>query len=302
MRVLLIAGGWSSEREVSLNGAREIQKALQHLGHETLFFDLSPQLDLLIQKAKQSDVAFINLHGSPGEDGTIQTLLEDIGLPYQGSGPKGSFLALNKAVSKHIFINHGLPTPDWSIYTARTAFIPQNLTFPLVLKPNTGGSSLGIKIVYSSDELKKLAHLLNNQEFLLEQFIPGQELTCGVLDNQPLPPILIRPQKGTFFDYQSKYDPHGAEEICPAPISKTLTQKLMDMALKAHRVLGLKDYSRTDFIVDKEENIYILEVNTLPGMTKTSLLPKAAKAFGLSFEELIDKLLSLALRKRKLRR
>ncbi|MBT8762528.1 D-alanine--D-alanine ligase [Desulfohalobiaceae bacterium Ax17] len=297
MRVLLIAGGWSSEREVSLNGAKEIQKALQNLGHETIFFDLSPQLDLLIQKARQSDVAFINLHGSPGEDGTIQALLEDIGLPYQGSGPKASFLALNKAISKQIFVNHGLPTPDWSIYTGRTDFIPQNLTFPLVLKPNTGGSSLGIKIVHSSDELKKLAHSLNNQEFLLEQFIPGQELTCGVLDNQALPPVLIRPQKGAFFDYQSKYDPDGAEEICPAPISKTLAQKLMDMALKAHRSLGLKDYSRTDFIVDEEENIYILEVNTLPGMTKTSLLPKAAKAFGLSFEELIDKLISLALRK-----
>jgi D-alanine-D-alanine ligase len=296
MRVLLIAGGWSSEREVSLNGAREIQKALQHLGHETFFFDLNPQLDLLIQKAKQSDVAFINLHGSPGEDGTIQALLEDIGLPYQGSGPKGSFLALNKAISKQIFINHGLPTPDWSIYTAGTAFIPQNLTFPLVLKPNTGGSSLGIKIIRSPEELKNM-NLPEGQEFLLEQFIPGQELTCGVLDNQALPPILIRPQKGTFFDYQSKYDPHGAEEICPAPVSKTLTQKLMDMALKAHRVLGLKDYSRTDFIVDKEENVYILEVNTLPGMTKTSLLPKAARASGLSFEELINKLLSLALGK-----
>jgi D-alanine-D-alanine ligase len=297
MRVLLIAGGWSNEREVSLNGAIQIEKSLVTLGHDVTFFDLDSDLDRLMKEARRCDAAFINLHGRPGEDGTVQALLDDINLPYQGSGPVGSFLALNKYLSKQIFINHGMPTPHWCLLTAKNQKIPANLKFPLVAKPNTGGSSLGMAILNDSHELKQYVDQIipGNEEIILEEYIQGAELTCAVLEDKALPPILIRPLKGNFFDYASKYDPDGATEICPAPVSQKTTMQVQDMSLEAHRILGLKHYSRTDFMMDKNENVYILEANTLPGMTTTSLVPKAALAAGLDFTALVEKLLALAM-------
>lgn len=301
MRVLLIAGGWSKEREVSLSGAIQIENALISLGHDVCFFDLEPDLGRLIKEARRCNAAFINLHGRPGEDGTIQALLDDIGLPYQGSGPVGSFLAMNKYLSKQIFRNHGLSTPNWSLLTGLNQKIPDELNFPLVAKPNTGGSSLDMAIFKNFAELKKHMGQLNtiNDEIILEEYIEGVELTCAVLENSALPPILIKPLKGSFFDYVSKYDPDGASEICPAPISESITRQVQSLSLEAHRILGLKHYSRTDFILDKNDDIYILEANTLPGMTKTSLVPKAALAAGLDFSTLVEKLLALAMESAK---
>ncbi|MFP4455780.1 MAG: D-alanine--D-alanine ligase [Desulfonatronovibrio sp.] len=303
MRILLIAGGWSNERQVSLNGAAQIDKSLQSLGHEVVFFDLSPELNNLIKAASRCDAAFINLHGCPGEDGTIQALLDDIGIPYQGSGPLGSFLALNKHLSKQILRNHGLITPNWFLVTNENQELPPRINFPVVAKPNTGGSSLDIAILQSSTELK---HYLKqpgfrNQEILLEEYIEGVELTCAVVDDRTLPPILIKPLKGNFFDYSSKYDPDGASEICPAPVSEQITSQLQELSLKTHKILGLRHYSRTDFILDTQNNLYLLETNTLPGMTQTSLVPKAALAAGLDFTALADKLLSLAVNSVKTR-
>lgn len=297
MRVLLIAGGWSNEREVSLSGAVQIDKALKNLGHEVSFFDLGPDLNRLIKEAKQCDAAFINLHGRPGEDGTIQALLDDIGLPYQGSGPVGSFLAINKYLSKQMFRNHGLPTPDWSLLTNTGRNTPEGLRFPLFAKPNSGGSSLNMAILEDYSALKEYTRQLSpqNDEIMLEAYIEGSELTCAVLEDKALPPILIQPLKGDFFDYASKYDPDGATEICPAPVSADITRQVQGLSLEAHRILGLRHYSRADFILDKDENLFILETNTLPGMTKTSLVPKAALAAGYSFEALVDKLLALAM-------
>lgn len=302
MRILLIAGGWSGEREVALNGARQIEKGLLALGHAVTLFDPARDLRGLSEATSNQDFVFINLHGSPGEDGLIQCLLERLGLPYQGSDSRASLLALNKAVSKQIFEATGLTTPDWE-------FVPAShvgqwrplLPFPLVVKPNTGGSSLGVGIITSEEELETYLGLpeIAGQDLLAEVLIRGQELTCGVLEGYTLPPILIRPRHGEFFDYESKYVAGASEEICPAPIAAGLTAQLQTMARAAHDALGLTDYSRADFMVAADGTPYLLEVNTLPGMTATSLLPQEAQAVGLSFDALLDRLISLGLRKKR---
>ncbi|MFW5731199.1 MAG: D-alanine--D-alanine ligase family protein [Desulfonatronovibrionaceae bacterium] len=296
MHILLIAGGWSEERQVSINGARQIRKALTDLGHQVDFFDLKPDFSTLVTAARKADAAFINLHGNPGEDGSIQALLDDIGLPYQGAGPLGSFQALNKNLSKQIFANHHLPTPGWTMLTGNSSTSPLNINYPLVAKPNLGGSSLGMSFLSSSQELKSLINSHNPcpGEIILEEYISGIELTCAVLGDEALPPILIKPGKSFFFDYASKYEPDGAQEICPAPVDRAIVSKVSQLALEAHQVLGLRHYSRTDFILDKNSNLFILETNTLPGMTQTSLLPKAALSAGFEFTALINRLLAMA--------
>ncbi|MDQ7031449.1 MAG: D-alanine--D-alanine ligase [Desulfonauticus sp.] len=297
MRILLVAGGWSEEREVSLQGARQIQKALNDLGYETKLYDLGQDLNEFVTLAQQHDFIFLNLHGTPGEDGSLQALLEDLGLPFQGSKAFPSYLCLNKSIYKQFLLNHNLPTPKWTIYKPNLTQIKLPCNLPVIIKPNLGGSSLGIKVITHPKELSNL-HLNPEVEYLVEEFIPGQELTCGVLGDRPLPPVLIQPKKSLFFDYKSKYDPQGAEEICPAPISDELTDTLQHLALKVHKLFHLSDYSRTDFIVDRQNKIYILETNTLPGMTPTSLLPKEAKALGLDFKNLIATLVKLGLEKK----
>lgn len=302
MRILLIAGGWSGEREVALNGARQIEKGLLALGHTVTLFDPARDLRGLNEATKEQDFAFINLHGSPGEDGLIQCLLERLGLPYQGSDSRASLLALNKAVSKQIFEAAGLTTPRWEFAPAsHVAQWRPLLPFPLVVKPNTGGSSLGVGIIASEEELEAYLALpeIAGQDLLAEVLIHGQELTCGVLEGHTLPPILIRPRYGEFFDYESKYVAGASEEICPAPIPAELTARLQTMARAAHDALGLTDYSRADFMVAGDGTPYLLEVNTLPGMTATSLLPQETLAVGLSFDALLDRLLSLGLRKKR---
>lgn len=302
MRILLIAGGWSGEREVSLSGARQIEKSLRALGHTVTLFDPARDLRGLQTAADGQDFAFINLHGSPGEDGLIQSLLERRNLPYQGADARSSLLALNKAVSKQIFETAGLTTPAWEFVPAcHVGDWRPLLPFPLVVKPNTGGSSLGVGIITAEDELETyLARPeIAGQDLLAEELIHGEEMTCGVLDGEMLPPILIRPRHGRFFDYDSKYIPGATEEICPAPVSPKLTACLQTMARTAHDALGLSDYSRADFMVTADGTPYLLEVNTLPGMTATSLLPQEALAVGLSFEQLLARLIELGRRKKR---
>ncbi|MDR2051021.1 MAG: D-alanine--D-alanine ligase [Deltaproteobacteria bacterium] len=320
MKILLIAGGWSEEREVSLNGARGLAEAMRRLGHQVTPFDPAEGFDGLFAAAQGQDFAFINLHGSPGEDGLPQSLLESAGLPYQGSGPRGSFLALNKAAAKIMFRRAGLPTPDWLLLTRHPGpgWRPP-FGYPLFVKSNTGGSSLGLIKVHNAAELGPALDRLfaGGGEFIVEPACPGRELTCGVLGAlrpteggtgsgpvpgevevpEALPPILIRPLRGEegFFDYVSKYAPDGAEELCPAPLPPDLLALAESHALAAHRVLGLRGYSRTDFILSDNGSLTLLETNTLPGMTGASLLPKAAAAAGLSFEQLVARLVDLGL-------
>lgn len=298
MRVLLIAGGWSTEREVSLSGAKGIRKALDTLGHEPVDFDPSDGLHKLPAVAKGCDFAFVNLHGAPGEDGLVQAMLDRIRVPYQGSGPAASFLALNKSASKALFREAGLPTPDWD-------FIPElpgpdwttRLPYPLFAKPNMGGSSVGMTLVQNADDLPGALALIFalGEEMLLETYHKGEEVTCGVLGDEALPPILICPKDDAeFFDYDSKYVAGKCDEICPAPISDELTRRIQEIALGAHQALGLRGYSRSDFIVVGDD-IHLLEVNTLPGMTPTSLIPQEAEAVGLDFAALIQRLIDLGM-------
>ncbi len=298
MRIILIGGGWSPEREISLKGCEIIKSNFEDMGYHVVLFDLIDGFDKLIKVAKESDFAFINLHGEPGEDGLVQAILERIGCPYQGSDPRGSFLALNKAVAKALFKEKGIPTPDWEFLSS----VPENwnprFKYPVFIKPNRGGSSIDIKEVSNHKDLfEGISNIISKgQEVIIEEKIEGIEVTCGILEEKPLPLILIKP-KSKFFDYFSKYSKDGAEEICPAPISKELTEKVQDIAIKCHQLLGLMDYSRVDFII-KEDVPYVLEVNTLPGMTERSLFPLAAKKAGYSYKDLLKKLVELGLKKR----
>lgn len=312
MKILLIAGGWSEEREISLRGAAMLDKAMCRLGHETALFDPQEGFGALFAAAAGQDFAFINLHGAPGEDGLPQSLLERIGLPYQGAGPVASFLALHKDAAKSVFRRAGLPTPAWTLLTRRPApgWRPP-FDFPVFIKSNTGGSSLGLAKARDAGELELVLPRLfaGGGEFIIERAAPGLEMTCGVLGllegagqtrrerPQALPPILIRPLLGEkdFFDYHSKYDPGGAEEICPAPLPEPVLSLARDYALQAHAALGLRGYSRTDFILAPDGRLTLLETNTLPGLTEASLLPKAAAAAGLSFDHLVQRLIDLGL-------
>lgn len=301
-RVLLIAGGWSPEREISLRGALGIARALRDRAHQVTLYDLSDGFEPLLELAQSHDVAFLNLHGAPGEDGLVQALLDRVQCPYQGSGPAGSFLALHKAAAKSLFRNAGLLTADW-------VFLPQkpapdwkpDLPYPLFVKSNTGGSSLHI---YRANTLVELHAALDalfalGQEALVETLIAGREVTCGVLDSggtdglEALPPVLIVPQ-GEFFDFHNKYADDGAHELCPAPLPQAILGKIQNMACAAHRCLGLTGYSRADFILTDADELYLLEVNTLPGMTTASLVPREAAAAGMEFGELLEKLLEFA--------
>lgn len=302
MNILLIAGGWSSEREISLSGAQNIEPALLGLGHNVTLFDLQTGFDNLLREAARHDFAFINLHGSPGEDGLVQAMLDQIRCPYQGSGPAGSFLALNKAAAKQIFRREGLPTADWELLPARPErqWRPR-FSYPLFVKSNTGGSSLHLGRASNADELDAaMVEIFSaNECALIEPEIRGREITCGILGHAALPPILIEPVGGDFFDFNSKYAQGGARELCPAPISQEQTATVQGLALAAHRVLGLSGYSRADFILDNNGNFTLLEVNTLPGMTSTSLLPQEAASIGIGFATLLQKLIDLGLAERR---
>jgi len=302
--MILIAGGWSTERAVSLSGATGIAEALKRLGHEVRPLDPATQFADIIPAAEAADFAFLNLHGAPGEDGLIQAMLEEADCPYQGAGPKASFLALNKAAAKAVYSKHGLRTPDWRLYTdidgapRELAAPPAGLPLPVFVKPNAGGSSVGMSRVDRAQDfgpaLDKVFAL--GEAALVETCVPGFELTCAVLGETPLPVIMIRPRPGTvFFDYANKYDKDGAEEICPAPVDAKLTAEVQAMALAAHKALGITGYSRSDFMIDAQSRPFILETNTLPGMTATSLLPRAARVAGMDFDALVAELVRLGL-------
>jgi len=299
MHVILIAGGWSDERDVSLSGAKKIRASLDELGHDVTFFDPADDFRNLLSIARNADFAFINLHGTPGEDGLIQAVLDKAGCPYQGAGPAASYLALNKAASKEVFEANGIQTPDWQLVTpTQGRETPLELPLPVFVKPDKGGSSLGMSLVRTAEEfpaaLDKVFALC--QSALVETFIPGVELTCGILGKEALPLIMITPRDGSdFFDYENKYADNGAEEICPAPVDEALTSSIQEQMLVAHAALGLTGYSRGDFIATADGEAYLLEVNTLPGMTPTSLLPRAAAHVGYSFTELIGELIRLGL-------
>ncbi|MFW8602157.1 D-alanine--D-alanine ligase family protein [Desulfobacterota bacterium M19] len=303
IKLALLAGGKSGERKVSLRGAAEVEKALDPNKYEVRRYDPACDMARLAADAPRLDAAFILLHGLMGEDGTVQGFLDLLGLPYQGAGVLGSALAMDKALSKTIYRDSGLPTPDWRMARGSNddhSLLIKELGLPLVVKPLRQGSSIGMSIVQQAADLKAALGLAfrHDREVMVEQYFQGREITVGVLGNdelQALPLVEIIPgREFAFFDYQAKYQAGASREVCPAELSPEITSQAQEYALRAHKALKLRGYSRTDMIVN-QKGIFLLETNTIPGMTPTSLLPRAAAAAGLPFPALLDRLIELAL-------
>lgn len=304
LTVALLSGGVSTEREVSLNSGRQVYEALDKEKYRVLCYDPKTDLGRLVADAAGIDMALIVLHGPFGEDGTIQGLLDLIGIPYQGAGVLGSAVAMNKLASKRLYESAGLQVPAYLALPSDEAFdaadCVRRLGLPLVIKPAAGGSSIGMSIVKTAAELNPAlqAAFKHDELVLVETFIKGIELTGAVIGNEnpeALPIVEIIPDKShEFFDYETKYTAGLTEEVCPARIDAQMTAKAQACALAAHRALFCKGYSRTDMILNGTD-LYVLETNTIPGMTATSLLPQAAAAAGMPFNRLLDRLIELGL-------
>jgi len=305
IRVALLAGGCSGEREVSLAGAAEFEAAIDREKYSLARYDPKTDLVRIAQDAGSIDVAFILLHGAYGEDGTMQGFLELLGIPYQGSGVLGSGLAMDKNMAKTLYREQGLPVAKWCMAVAEdkvdAAHILEKLSFPLVVKPIREGSSLGMSVVASLEALQEGICLAyeHDSQVMVEEFVKGREITVGVIGNDDLlalPLVEIIPgDEFEFFDYKAKYEKGATREICPADVGVDVVKTAQKYAVDSHKVLCLRGYSRTDMILSEDGKMYILETNTIPGMTPTSLLPRAAKVAGMEFTALIDRLLTLAL-------
>lgn len=306
LRIALLAGGRSGEREVSLKGAAEVEKALDRDKYQVNRYDPATDLARLAADAAGIDAAFILLHGPFGEDGTVQGLLELLGIPYQGSGVLGSAIAMDKNLAKTLYQLNGLTVAAWRMATPADADNPapllRDLSLPLVIKPVNQGSSLGMSIAGSASELAagiRKAFAVDHA-VMVEEYIKGREITGGIIGNAELTALpiveVIPGEQYKFFDYEAKYQPGATREVCPAELDPKTTSRAQEIALTAHRALQLRGYSRTDMIIsDRDGAIYVLETNTIPGMTPTSLLPQAAAAAGFSFGALLDRLLELAM-------
>jgi len=303
LRLALIAGGKSSEREVSLKSGAQVYQALNKDKYDVRRYDPLTDLERLVHDARELDAALIIMHGRGGEDGSMQGLLDLLEIPYQGSGVLASAVAMDKELSKAIYQMAGLRVPAALAFHRHKAPSPSEieakLGLPVVIKPVNEGSSIGISKAPTLEALETglaAAFALDNR-VLVEEFIPGTEVTGGVLGNaklQALPLVEIIPATTyAFFDYEAKYQPGATEEICPARLSPEMTKRAQECALIAHQALGCRGYSRTDMMI-REQNIYVLETNTIPGMTATSLFPQGAKAAGIDFPDLLDTLITLA--------
>jgi D-alanine-D-alanine ligase len=330
MKIVVLMGGSSDEREVSMASGSQVAAALRQAGHEVVAVDtrdglLSPAdeerlvesgvraaprhgegKDLLTTgdttlltretPVQEADVFFLALHGGMGEDGTLQAILDVIGKPYIGSGMLGSALAMDKDVSKRLLREAGIPTPDWMTGLPSAKEVAERLGLPVIVKAAHGGSSLRLLLAHDMQELAAATEEAKAFEDLVlyERYVKGREFTVGILGDEALPVGEIIPEH-ELFDYECKYQPGLAQEIFPADIPGETARWLQRMAIGAHRALRLRDFSRVDFILDEEGEAWCLEANTLPGMTANSLLPKAAKAAGISFPELCDRIAGLAL-------
>jgi D-alanine-D-alanine ligase len=299
-KVVVLCGGPSAEREVSLRSGAAVGKALRALDAEVALLDVGA--DGALRLADDVDVVFNALHGTFGEDGTVQRLLEERGVRYTGEGVAGSRLAFDKIASKRRFIERGVPTAAYVTVRRGDMGIPI-FPLPCVVKVPCQGSSVGIYIVKTKAEMEAAlaAAFAQTGEVLIEEFVDGRELTVGILGEQALPVIEIRP-KGGFYSYENKYTwtnrGGAAEHECPAALDPAVTTLIQETALAAHRALDLEVYSRVDLILDRQGRPYVLEVNTIPGMTETSLLPEAAGVAGLSMPKLCEKIVELSLEKR----
>jgi len=338
VRVAILTGGTSAERDVALASGLQIAAALRSLRHTVHVVDLAsgfvppeheaallpggigrepPPLARLqelergmlsaglgeVPAIREADVVFIALHGGQGEDGTVQAVLDVIGVPYTGSGRLASALAMDKDLAKRVVRDNGLAVPAWLMAPATADEIAQGVGYPAVVKPSKQGSSVGLTLVQREGDVAAAIALAGrfDDEVMIEQFIGGPELTVGILGDAALPVIEIRP-KHEMFDYECKYQPGMAEELCPAPIDAALAGRAQAAALRAHRALKLSGYSRIDFRVNAAGELYFLEANTLPGMTGNSLIPKAARVAGMGFPAFVEQVCRLALARRGTKR
>ena len=293
LTIAVLLGGPSAEREVSLRSGAAMAKALRSLGHVVHEVDPPPGA---LELPGGTDVAVLALHGTYGEDGTVQAELEQLGVPYTGCGVAASLFAFDKVVTKRRCIAAGVPTADFVVFNSVTEW-PEGWLPPVVLKPTRQGSSVGLQFVdATADFPRALAESLRfGGEVVMEKRIVGRETTVGILDGQALPVVEVRPKQGAY-DYANKYTAGRTEYLCPAPFDAATTARIQEAALGAFRSIGGRDYGRVDVMVRADGSPVVLEVNTLPGMTETSLLPKAAAAAGIGFAELCQRMVDLALR------
>lgn len=326
IRVAVLCGGSSSERDISIRTGYQVANALpaDRYAVSVVFIDESNSWFFESETGRHSiepkhllqktDVVFIALHGKFGEDGTVQRILEKVGVPYTGSGVSASALGMDKAKCAEKMKQVDIPVPDSFLvrkgsYDAAALLerMIKSFTLPLVVKPNASGSSVGVSIVHVAGEFSGalLKAWDEDDEVLVQQYISGREYSCGVLGNagktklEALPVIEVKPKVSEFFDYTAKYTPNASEEVCPAPLSAALTERVQEYAIRAHMTLGCDGLTRSDFLIDAEENIFFLEINTVPGQTETSLCPQEALAAGMTFPEFLEKQISLALGKSK---
>ena len=323
MKIAVLFGGTSTERDVSVASGSQVIGVLREAGHEVIAVEASlgvllpeheqqvlsehidrvppgeaqasePRLPAIVANAscKDLDLIFVAMHGGIGEDGTIQGLLELAGVPYTGSDALGSALAMDKDVAKRLFLTAGVPTPRWLMAPATLEAIDEQLGYPVIVKPNGQGSTVGLSLVADPATLAAAIDLAASfdGQVMLEQYIPGRELTVGILDDTALAVGEIIPAAGGIFDYTAKYQAEAAEEIFPADLSDSDGKRVQAFALTAHRALTLAGYSRVDFRRDPDGGLWRLAVNPLPGLTAGSLLPRSAAAVGISFPELCERI------------
>lgn len=294
-RITVMLGGPSAERDVSLRSGRAVAAALRKHGHQV--WELDP-VDAAWTLPASTQVVFLALHGTYGEDGTVQRQLETLGIPFTGCDADSSRVAFDKVQTKKRCVEAGIPTPRYQVIESPSASWPEGWDPPLVLKPVRQGSSVGLQLVRKKSEW--IAALTDAFRFdtqvLLEEFIPGRELTVGILDGRTLPIVEVRPKEGAY-DYRNKYTAGATEYLCPAPLPVAVAEQASQAALRAFQAVGGRDYARVDLMLSSDHQPFVLEVNTLPGMTDTSLLPKAAAAAGINYESLCHRMVELAWRR-----
>jgi D-alanine-D-alanine ligase len=308
MRVGVLKGGRSLERQVSLRSGARVQDALERLGHEVIAIDVGGDLvERLV--AAEPDVAFVALHGRDGEDGTVQELLEVVGLPYTGSGVSACMRAADKVLSKHAIRDRGIPTPDFYSFS-ETAFqalgaaqalpaIEDRLRFPIVVKPAAQGSALGIKFARTAADVPQalVAAFSYDRKVLLERHIDGRDLAVSIIDDagtpRALPIVEAVPQGEDFYDFESRYEIGRTKFVCPAELDQQVAVRASEIALKVYELLGCRGFGRVDLMLEADtQELYVLEADPIPGLTETSLLPQAADAAGIGFDALIDRILA----------
>ncbi len=296
-RVAVLMGGKSAEREISLKSGRAVCQALIDKGVDAKAVDVKSLKDLQALSGKY-DRAFVALHGRWGEDGVVQAILQDIGLPFTGSEMAGCALGMDKLRCKWLWLGAGLPTPKFQSITPNHPIDYDHfeIPFPVMVKPSHEGSSIGISKADNIEQLKQsvIDAQQYDSEVLIEQWISGDEYTCAILDGTPLPMIKLQTSH-EFYDYEAKYQSNDTQYLCPCGLSEEVEKSIQSIALKAFHTVGLKDWGRVDFMIDSNGQAWLIEINTIPGMTDHSLVPMAAKQHGIEFEDLVLRILKTTL-------